>query len=90
VFGGWLNWPHLAQLESGVGGAAASPGPVRVWGGWGDKPVEHRLISACLCSCHVFNLCNQLRLFNLLPACVFGGAPKKAHCGRRLGYKDTS
>jgi len=49
VFGGWLNWPHLAelqsgwvglqphlaQLESGVGGTAASPGPVRVWGGWG-------------------------------------------------------
>jgi len=33
VFGGWLNWPQLAQLESGVGGASASPGPVRVWGG---------------------------------------------------------
>jgi len=29
------GWPHLAQLESGVGGATASPGPVRVWGGWG-------------------------------------------------------
>jgi len=27
--------PHLAQLESGVGGATASPGPARVWGGWG-------------------------------------------------------
>jgi len=35
VFGSWLNWPHLAQLEFGVGGATASPGPVRVWGGWG-------------------------------------------------------
>jgi len=30
---GWLNWPHLAQLESGVGGATASPGPVSLWGG---------------------------------------------------------
>jgi len=35
VFGGWLNRPHLAQLESGVGGATASPGSVRIWGGWG-------------------------------------------------------
>jgi len=35
VFGGTLNWLHLAHLESGVGGAIASPGPVRVWGGWG-------------------------------------------------------
>jgi len=32
---GWVGLqPHLAQVESGVGGAAASPGPVRVWGGW--------------------------------------------------------
>ena len=35
VVGGWLNWPYLAQLESGGGGATASPGPVRVWGGGG-------------------------------------------------------
>jgi len=57
VFGGCLTWPsfslewvelqpHLAQLESGGGGAAASPGPARVWGGWGCMPVVHWLISA--------------------------------------------
>jgi len=37
LLAGWLNWPHLAQLESaGVGlqpHLAPSPGPVRVCGG---------------------------------------------------------
>jgi len=45
VFGGWFNWPHLAQLESGGVGATASPGPVRVWGGGGAtaSPVPVRV-----------------------------------------------
>jgi len=31
---GWVGLqPHPAQLETGVGGATASPGPGRDWGG---------------------------------------------------------
>jgi len=40
--------PHLAQLESGMGGATASPGPVRVWvGGATASPGPVRVWGGC-------------------------------------------
>jgi len=89
---GWINWPHLAQLESGLG--------------WGCKPVVHWVISAphvkSATSTHTHTLEREsASRFHLLPlislynkpdlntttACVLGDRPRMCHCGLRLHWR---